>query len=339
VIVDVHAHHVPPAFVRRLGAGGAWGVAAEPEGDGDWRVSVNGRRARQPLRARLLDLERRLADMDESGVDVQVVSCWAALTDYAVPVRAAAGYARAFNDELAAAVAVAPDRLRGLAIVPLQAPEAAAAELARAVEELGLVGAEILTRVGERELDDPALDPFWGAAEALGCLLFVHPHDSLAGRRLERHRIDNLVGNPAETTIALAHLVLGGVLERFPRLRICAAHAGGYLPYAAGRLDHGHRAMGDRIGPALSRSPGEWLRALHYDTVAHSAAALRFLLDFAGAERVLLGSDFPFPMGDRDPVATVLGVPRLTAGERNAVLGETAARLGLVPQTISKQNG
>ena len=244
MIVDVHAHHVPPAFLRRLERAGArWGVEASAMDGGAWRIAVGGRVARRPLLGGLLDMERRLAAMDEAAVDVQVLSCWATLVGYGVPAAHAAGYARAFNEDLAAAAASAPDRLRALAIVPLQAPDAAARELSHAVESLGMAGAEILTRVGEQDLDEPALDVFWERAEALGCLILVHPHDSLAGRRIERHRLENLVGNPAETTLALAHLVLGGVLERFPGLRLCAVHAGGYLPFAAGRLDRGHAAL------------------------------------------------------------------------------------------------
>ena len=327
MIVDVHAHHVPPAFLRRLERAGArWGVEASAMDGGAWRIAVGGRVARRPLLGGLLDMERRLAAMDEAAVDVQVLSCWATLVGYGVPAAHAAGYARAFNEDLAAAAASAPDRLRALAIVPLQAPDAAARELSHAVESLGMAGAEILTRVGEQDLDEPALDVFWERAEALGCLILVHPHDSLAGRRIERHRLENLVGNPAETTLALAHLVLGGVLERFPGLRLCAVHAGGYLPFAAGRLDRGHAAL-PGVGSALSRPPSEWLREIYYDTIAHSDAALRFLLDFAGWERVLLGSDFPFPMGDPAPVATVRGVPGLQGAELDAVLGGTARTL------------
>lgn len=325
--VDVHAHHVPPAFLHRLERDGArWGIEAATADSGAWRIAVGGRVARRPLLPGLLDLDERLAAMDATGVDVQVLSCWATLTDYALPSAQAGDYARAFNEDFAAAAATAPDRLRALAIVPLQDPQAAARELSHAVESLGMVGAEILTRVGDAELDDPALDVFWERAEALRCLIVVHPHDSLGGRALRRHRLENLVGNPAETTLAFAHLVLGGVLERFPELRLCALHAGGYLPYAAGRLDRGFAAV-SAVGAALSRAPSEWLRELYYDTIAHSLAALRFLVDFAGAERVLLGSDHPFPMGDPAPVATVQAIPGLNGDERDAVLGGTASML------------
>jgi aminocarboxymuconate-semialdehyde decarboxylase len=262
VIVDVHAHHVPEAFLRRLD-GGRWRIMAEPAGEAGWRISADGRPVRQPLRAALLDLGRRIDDMDAAGIDVRVLSGWASLAGYEVPDAAAADYARASNEALAAAAATAPGRLVALATVPLQAPAAAAYVLEHAMAELGMPGAQILTRVGEAELDDPALEPFWERAEALGAFLLVHPADSLAGRALTRHRLDNLVGNPAETTLAIAHLVLGGVVERHPGLRICAVHAGGYLPFAAGRLDRGHRATPELVGAGLTRAPSEYLRSLY----------------------------------------------------------------------------
>lgn len=328
MIVDIHAHHVPPSFLDMLERDpGRWGVELSRDDGGRRRVAIAGRADSRPLAADVLDLDRRVAAMAAAGVDVQVLSCWAGLTNYAIAPRVAADYARRFNEALAETAAAAPERFRALAIVPLQAPERAAAELEHAVTRLGMGGVEILTRVGEAELDDAALDPFWRRAADVDCLVLIHPHDSLGGRRLDRYRLDNLVGNPAETTIALAHLVLGGVLERHPALRICVVHAGGYLPYGAGRLDRGYRADPELVARRLSRAPSEWLRCLHYDTIGHSLDALRFLADFAGASRMLLGSDHPFVMGDPAPVSTVRAIPGLSEDERAAVLGGNALRL------------
>lgn len=326
LVVDLHAHYIPPAFLRLLERDGArWGFEVGRAADGRWTVAASGRTPRAPD-PRMTDLGERLAWMDAAGIDVQVLSSWAGLIDDVSPPSAAPGYSQRLNEALAAAAATEPDRFRALAVVPLHAPEAAAAVLEHAMLELELAGVEILTRAGDRELDDAGLDPFWRRAEELGCLVVLHPTDSLAGRSLTRYRLDNLVGNPAETTIAVAHLILGGVLERFPGLRICVVHAGGYLPYGAGRLDHGYRAQPELVATRLTRAPSEWLRTLDYDTIGHSPATLRFLADFAGPEHMLMGSDYPFPMGDPAPVETVRSIAGLDDGARAAILGGNAAR-------------
>ena len=200
--------------------------------------------------------------------------------------------------------------------MPLQAPEAAAAELRHAVVELGMDGVEIATTVDGRDLDDPDLEPFWAAAEELRCLVLIHPYASLAGRGVSRYFLNNLVGNPAESTVALAHLVFGGVLERHPGLRVCMVHGGGFAPYQLGRWDHGFDRNARGAAANLTRPPSDWVRGVFHDTVLHSPASLRFLLDVVGADHVVLGSDYPFEMGDLDPVTTLDRVPGLTADER-----------------------
>jgi aminocarboxymuconate-semialdehyde decarboxylase len=225
-----------------------------------------------------------------------------------------------FNEALAATASTAPDRFRTLATVPLQAPERAAAELAHAVAELGHVGVEIATTVDGVELDDPALTPFWAAAADLRCLVVVHPLASLAGRNVRRYNLNNLVGNPAESTIAAAHLIFGGVLERHPDLLVCLVHGGGFAPYQIGRWDRGFRTNALGAAENLTRAPSEWLRAMYFDTVLHSPPALRHLIDVVGADHVLLGSDYPFQMGEPEPVAAVEAVPGLDEQDRQRVL-------------------
>jgi aminocarboxymuconate-semialdehyde decarboxylase len=224
-----------------------------------------------------------------------------------------------FNEGLAATVAEAPERFRALATVPLQAPELAAGELRHAIGTLGHVGVEIATTVDGRELDDPGLDPFWAAAEELRAVVVVHPYAALAGRDLRRYGLVNLVGNPAETTIALGCLVFGGVLERHPDLRVVLVHGGGFAPYQIGRWDRGFTTGARGAAEHLTRAPGEWLGRLWFDTVLHSAASLRHLVDVVGAEQVLLGSDYPFVMGEPEPVAAVTAAG-LGERERDLVL-------------------
>src|SRR5665811_1807370 len=157
--------------------------------------------------------------------------------------------------------------------------------------------------------DSPALAPFWAAAEELRCIVVIHPDQVLPGREKPRYVLGNFVGNAAETTIAAAHLVFGGVLERHPDLRVCLVHGGGYAPYQAARMDHGYQAEPRLVDKRLSRTPSDYLRMLYYDTVTHSPEVMRFLLDFAGPEHVVLGSDYPFEMGEADPVGSIQRVP------------------------------
>jgi aminocarboxymuconate-semialdehyde decarboxylase len=190
-----------------------------------------------------------------------------------------------------------------------------------------MVGAEIATTVDGRELDDLELAPFWSAAEELRAVVVVHPYASLAGRNVSRYNLNNLVGNPAETTIAVAHLVHGGVLERHPGLRVVLVHGGGFAPFQMGRWDRGFSSKADGAEADLTRPPSDWLRQMWFDTVLHSPASLRFLVDVVGVEHVVLGSDYPFRMGDPDPVATVRAVGGLAGKDLERVLSGNLATL------------
>lgn len=323
---DVHAHAVPPAVfdaIRRDGTGAGVEVA---ERDGRPVIRFAGGDA-PAIRPDLVDVDARLAAMDRMGIEVQLVSSWIGVTGYELDPERGSRWARLFNETLAEMVGEHPDRFRGLANVPLQDGERAAHELRRAVTELDMVGAEIATSVDGRELDDADLEPFWAAAEELRCLLVLHPDQVLPGRPEPRYFLNNLVGNAAETTIALTHLLFSGVLTRHPDLRIVLVHGGGYLPWQAGRLDHGSTAAARVTSEHLDAPPSTYLRRLYYDTVTHSPQALRFLLDFAGAGQVVLGSDYPFEMGEDDPVGLVDAVEGLDADARAAILTGNVERL------------
>lgn len=320
---DVHAHCVPSGLIERLAAdGGRHGIEVTRE-DGRYAALIAGRVQTRPIMPALLDLPTRLAAMDASGVDVQVLSSWIDLTAYALPPAHGARYARMFNETMAETVAAAPTRLRGLATVPLQTPEQAATELRHAVGALGLVGVEIATTVDGTDLDDAALDPFWATAAELRALVLIHPYASLSGRGVTRFNLNNTVGNPAETTVAVGHLVFGGVLERHPGLRIALVHGGGFVPYQLGRWDHAFHTDDRGAATHLRRPPSEWVRQMLFDTVLHSPGAVRFLIDAVGAEQVVLGSDYPFRMGDPSPVASVEAVPGLAAADRARILAGT----------------
>ena len=318
--IDVHTHCVPVGVIEALVAdGGRHGIEITQQ-DGRYAALIAGRVQTRPILPSLLDLPARLAAMDAAGVDVQVLSSWIDLTAYALDGTTGSRYSRMFNEALAATVAEAPERFQAVATVPLQSPDRAAAELRHAVTDLGLVGTEIATTVDGIELDDPSLEPFWSAAEELQALVIVHPLASLAGRNVKRYNLSNLVGNPAETTVALGHLVFGGVLERHPGLRLCLVHGGGFAPYQVGRWDRAFRTNAQGAAAHLTRPPSEWLRTLYFDTVLHSPLSLRHLIDVVGVEQVVLGSDFPFVMGEPDPVGAVTEVPGLSAPEQALVL-------------------
>ena len=270
------------------------------------------------------DLARRLEWMDAQEIDVQVLSSWMDFSSYVLDPEDGVWLAGAFNELTQEAIAAHPDRFLAMAAVPLQAPDLAAGELRRAVGELGMVAVEIGTRVLDRELDDPGLTPFWSAAEELDALVLVHPIPASIGHeRLQRYFFDNIVSNPAEETVAAAHLIFGGILERHPQLRVCLTHGGGFLPYQIGRQDRGFHGNVRDAASVLTRPPSSYLRRFFYDSVVHSTESLGFLVGRVGDDRVVLGSDYPFPMGDPEPVATVRGASLGDPVER-AILHDNA---------------
>ncbi len=324
VSIDIHAHCLPAEAVDLLHSEGA-SIGIEVGDDGS--VVVAGRPLPMPLRQTLVDRDARLAAMDRSGIDIQVLSPWIDLTAYRLDAEAGARWSRLLNVALAGEAASHPDRFLALGTVPLQSPEAAVAELRYAVDELGMVGVEIGTRVGDIDLVSAGLDPFWEEAARLRCLLLLHPLDPLPGIDLGSHFLHNIVGRPAETTIAIARLLLAGLFERYPHLEMCVVHGGGFLPYQIGRMGRAWVARPEIVASELKAPPREALRQLSFDTVLHEPAAIRYLVDVVGADRIMLGTDYPFEMGDPDPVATLEAVPGLGAADRTAILSGNAQRL------------
>jgi len=324
---DVHAHCIPPAFRAWLERSGPDHGTELLETARGTCVRFNGAFTSGPMRDSLGDLTQRISDMDRMGLEVQLLAGWIDLTGYDLAGREGLSYARAHNDCLAEEAAREPSRLRPVATIPLQDPAAAAKELERAMSELGMVGAQIATTVGPEWLDTAGLDEVWEAAEALGAFVILHPMAPLSGVALDRYFMDNSVGRPAETTIALAGLMYSGVFDRFPGLEVCAVHGGGFVPFQIGRLDRGYQAKPDLAARQAKRLPSEYLRLLYVDTVVHDPRVLRFLIDTMGADRVLVGTDYPFEMGDDDPVALVDAVPGIEPSQREAILTGNARRL------------
>jgi aminocarboxymuconate-semialdehyde decarboxylase len=323
--IDIHAHMLPEETIRRLGRESPR-VAPKliEQTDGLTVMEIAGRVVQSPMPRECWDLDLRLADMGRHGIDMQAVC--ATVHTFFYDVEPALGLACAVlqNDELAAVVGRHSGRFLGLATLPLQDPQRAAEELRRAMRALGLRGAQIGSNVNGRNLDDPALEPVWAAANELRAFVLVHPHgEILPGEQLKSYYMRNFVGLPFETTIAGAALVFGGVIERHPDIAFCLCHGGGFLPYQAGRFVHAWR-MRDESRLRLNSSPEASLARLHYDSIVHSTRALEFLVETVGPEHVLLGSDYPFDMGELDCVARVKSI---ASDGRELILGARAAEL------------
>lgn len=325
--VDVHAHCIPPAFRDWLERSGPAHGAELLETAKGACVRFNGEFTSGPMRDTLGDMDRRIAEMDRMGIEVQLLAGWIDLTGYDLDGRDGLSYSRAQNDCLAEEAAREQSRLRPVATLPLQDAAAAAKELERAVTELGMVGAQVATTVGPKWIDQAGLDEVWETAEALGTLVILHPMAPLSGMSLDRYFMDNSVGRPAETTIALAGLIYSGVFDRFPGLLMCAVHGGGFAPFQIGRLDRGYQTKPELAARHAARLPSEYLSMLYVDTVVHDPRVLRFLVDTLGADHVLMGTDYPFEMGDDDPVALVETVAGLEPSQREAILSGNARRL------------
>ena len=309
--IDIHTHLLPPElprFAQRYGYGGF--VQLEP-------ILASGT---PPCRARMVrddgtffrEIESncwdplvRLRECDAAGVGVQVLSTVPVMFSYWAKPDDALDLSRFLNDQLARVCAAQPRRFVGLGTVPLQAPELAVRELDRCVRELGLAGVQIGSHAGEHNLDAHRLFPFFARAAELGAAVFVHPWDMLAPERMRKYWLPWLVGMPAEVALAICSLIFGGVLERLPALRIAFAHGGGAFPGTLGRIQHGFEARPDLCAVDNPVAPESYTRRIYVDSLVHDPRALRLLLSVFGAERIALGSDYPFPLGEARPGALI----------------------------------
>jgi aminocarboxymuconate-semialdehyde decarboxylase len=322
--VDIHCHvHVPAAdeMVKHV---------MTPDREPGARFSnalsrETNRKQMDNVRACLTSVDQRLRDMDKMGMDVQAISPSPFHFMYWLEPELARKMSRAVNEHLASIVRAHPDRFVALAHVPLQAPEAAAEELEHCMRTLGFRGCEIGTNVVGAEVSR-GRDVFWAKAQALDAVVFMHPNGFTQGDRLTDHYFSNVIGNPLDTTVALGHLVFDGVLERFPRLKLVAAHGGGYIAHYPARMDH---VWGARIDArtGLKKKPRQSLAKVYFDTIVFDREQLRHLVNLWGADHVLVGTDYPYDMGMYDPRGFVDGCTSLSAGDRAKIKGLNAARL------------
>jgi aminocarboxymuconate-semialdehyde decarboxylase len=322
--IDLHTHILPPGWPdlrRRTGYGG-W-VQLEHDAPGCARMVVDGQLFRE-IQDNCWDPARRIEDCQRHGVHVQVLSTVPVMFSYWARPEDTYDLSRLLNDHIAEVVRQHPRRFAGLGTLPMQAPELAVRELKRCVGELGLQGVEIGSHVNEWNLDHPALFPVLERAQDLGAAVFVHPWDILGRERLGKYFLAWLVGMPAETSLAICSLIFGGVLERLPRLRLCFAHGGGAFPGTFGRIERGFDCRPDLCAATNPRSPRHYLGRFYLDSLTHDAEALRLALGLVGAERIALGSDYPFPLGEAEPGRLIESMPDLPDAAKERLLAGTA---------------
>jgi len=312
--VDVHAH-TEVADVWPL-------IEGHEELEGENPYGPN------PL-TRATGVDVRLAAMDASGIDVQALSISVGQYFHWADPDLAAKIVRLQNEKLTEVCAENPERFVPLGAVALQHPELAASQLEYAMRTLGHRGVMLTCSIDDKELADPMFNPFWAKAEELGAVVFLHPRGfpPAAARFAGNGRLDNIIGNPLETTVALSHLIFEGTLDRYPGLKLVAAHGGGYLPAYIGRSDHCHNTDDRGCRGEETKKPSDYLRQIYFDSLVYRTQNLQQLVDEAGVSQIVLGTDYPYGMENRNSVAHVLSVPGLTDDDREAILGGTLAKL------------
>jgi aminocarboxymuconate-semialdehyde decarboxylase len=325
--IDIHCHYLNQAVAAKVAHLNP--VQYEPSvvfaNALTREVNVKQMRDRGP---KLSTIETRLKDMDRMGIDIQAVSPAPNQTYYWTEPELGAELSRLVNDRLAEIVATWPERFVALGTVPLQNVDLALVELERCVKQLGLRGVEINPSVNGMDLTDPRLnlEKFFARAQAFDVVIFMHPIGFTQGERLVDHYFNNVIGNPMETTIAASHLIFDGVMQRNAKLKVVLPHAGGYLAHYWARMDHAHRARAD-CRTVIRKAPSSYLKKMYFDTISFDPQMLRHMVDQYGPGHVLLGTDYPYDMGEEDPVRLIGSVPRLKRAERDMIEGGNAARL------------
>jgi aminocarboxymuconate-semialdehyde decarboxylase len=328
--IDLHTHILPPNWPdlkERYGYGGF--VQLEQLGTGCARMMIDGRHFRD-IEPNCWDPRCRLEDCDRHGVAMQVLSTVPVMFSYWAKPQHTHDLARLLNDHLAEVVARHPRRFVALGTLPMQAPDLAIAELERCVTELGFPGVQIGSNINGKNLDDPALFPVFEAAQRLDACVFVHPWEMLGRERMGKYWLPWLVGMPAETALAICSLMFAGVFDRLPRLRWCFAHGGGSFAATVGRIGHGFVSRPDLCAVDSQTHPRDHLERFYVDSLVHDAHALRLLLTHHGEGRIVLGTDYPFPLGETEPGRLIESLSELSDQTRQRLLRRNALEfLGL----------
>lgn len=321
--VDLHCHvHTPAA--DEIAKAAQHGDALKRYGNK--RTEAHQRKLRAELDKKLTSIDQRIADMDKMGIDVQAISTSPLQYYYGIDAGLGRQTSRAINERLAEIVASNPDRFVALGTAPMQDPRLAVAELEYCMKKLGFRGMELGTNVAGVEIADKRYEKLFAKAEELGAVLFLHPIGYTDTTRITQHFLTNIIGNPLDTTVALAHIVFGGVLERYPKLKIVAAHGGGYMGHYPARMDHAYKVRPE-CHDHITRPPSYYLKKIYYDTMVFEEKQLEHLVNLWGADHVVIGTDYPYDMGYYKPVEFVAGTESLTRTEKEAIIGGNAAKL------------
>lgn len=323
--LDIHTHILPehiPNYFQKFGYGDF--IHLEHHCPGCARM-IKGDKVFRVIEQNCWDPEARLKDMDETEVDMQVISTVPVLFNYWAKPAHGLETARFFNDHIAQSAAERPDRFIGIGTVPLQDVDMAIREMERCIQELKMPGLEIGSNINQRNLSDPAFFPFWEAAEELGCALFVHPWEVMGGKEIERYWLPWLVGMPAETARAISSMIFGGVFEKFPGLRVAFAHGGGSFPFTIGRIAHGFDVRPDLCAIDNDKNPKNYLGQFWIDALVHDANALRYCMNVIGEDKICMGSDYPFPLGEHRPGALIKSMD-LSGQQKKQLLWDNGMR-------------
>jgi aminocarboxymuconate-semialdehyde decarboxylase len=319
--IDIHAHWYPEEWIRLFEKDGAAEGASLERKDGKYHLKA--KHITNAFDDRFVVVDERIKEMDKRKVDVHALSLTTPMVYWASPAFGLA-LSQAFNDAASAAHRKHPDRLLGLAMLPMHAPDLALKELERCAKLPGIKGLYLSTNVNNEELDEKKFWDVYAKCEELGWTIFLHPVDTIGQDRTKKYYLKNLCGNPYDTGVAAAHLIFGGVLDRFPKLEFNLPHAGGTFPWLIGRWDHGAGVRPEL--KHMKKKPSEYLRRFTYDTIGHDDRINMNLVRLVGADRVTLGSDYCFDMGLDDPVATVERL-EISAEEKNLIRGQNALKL------------
>ena len=322
--IDIHTHIMPeqmPNWVKKFG----YGEFIHLEHRNCKACMMKGDTVFRAVEENCYRSEARIKEMEETGVNIQVLSTIPVLFNYWAKPEDGLETSRFFNDHISETVDRNPDRFIGLGTVPLQDVELSIREMERCVQELKMPGLEIGTNINGMNLNDPILLPFYEAAEKLGCALFIHPWEMMGEKDMPRYWLPWLVGMPAETTRAICSLIFGGIFKKFPHLRVAFAHGGGSFPYTLGRIEHGFQVRPDLVQIDNDIHPREYLDSFWVDSLVHDERSFHFLLETMGKDKICLGSDYPFPLGEHYPGSLIESMD-FSLEEREGLLYKNAGK-------------